>query len=182
MACVLFLIGTVNTPHMKCLKMIPLFLLALAGFRCATSQQAQQADAGKVKQLIADRNYVFQVQTVLPMSGRTRQMQGDGYDVTVSRDTVNSFLPYFGRAYSAPMDPSKGGIQFISQQFEYDEKPGRSGGWDITIKPKDVQDVQQFFLTVSENGYASLQVTSTNRQPISYNGIITERRPRKSKK
>ncbi|WP_162946251.1 DUF4251 domain-containing protein [Chitinophaga barathri] len=167
---------------MKWLKTIPVLVLVFAGFQCTTSQQAAQSGSGKTKQLIEDQNYVFQVQTVLPMSGRTRQVSGDGWDVTVSKDTVNSFLPYFGRAYSAPMDPSKGGIQFISQQFDYDVQPGNKGGWNITIKPKDVQDVQQLMLSVSEDGYANLQVTSTNRQPISFNGIVTERRPRKSKK
>ncbi|MBO9151709.1 DUF4251 domain-containing protein [Chitinophaga sp. GCM10012297] len=168
---------------MKWLKLIPLCAIVLAGFGCSGTQQAASADSPeKIKQLIESRNYVFQVQAVLPMSGRTRQVTGDNYDVTVSKDTINSFLPYFGRAYSAPINPSQGGIQFISQQFEYDEKPGRNGGWDIVIKPKDVQDVQQFSLSVSDNGYASLQVTSTNRQPISYNGVITEKRPRKNKK
>ena len=168
---------------MKWLKLIPLCLIVLASLQCSTAQQAASSSTPeKIKQLIENRNYVFEVRTVLPMSGRTRQVAGDGYDLVVSPDTVNSYLPYFGRAYSAPMNPSDGGFQFISQQFEYSSTPGNKGGWDIVIKPQDVRDVQQFSLSVSENGYASLQVTSTNRQPISYNGIITEKRPRKNRK
>ena len=31
-------------------------------------------------------------------------------------------------------------------------------------------------LDVSSDGYASLQVTSNNRQPISFNGYVTERK------
>lgn len=170
---------------MKYIKTIPVLLLLLtlgAGLSAQTTKEkAKQAKANKVKELISNHNYVFQAQTVFPMSGRTRQIAGEGYDVTVSKDTVNSYLPYFGRAYSAPIDPSKGGIQFISKDFEYNEAPGKKGGWDITIKPKDIQDVQQLFLSVSEDGYASLQVTSTNRQPISFNGTIVEKRVRKKK-
>lgn len=169
---------------MKVLRAIPILLLVAAAFLPAAAQNKAQVKASKgdqVKGLIQSRNYVFQAQSVFPMRGRTRQISGEGYDVAVSKDTVNSYLPYFGRAYTAPIDPSKGGIQFISKDFEYTEKPGKRGGWDITIKPKDVRDVQQLFLSVSEDGYASLQVTSTNRQPISFNGVITEKRSRKKK-
>lgn len=168
---------------MKLLKTIPVLLLIMAGFLEATAQskQVKASKGDKIRELIQARNYVFQVQSVFPMRGRTRQISGEGYDVAVSKDTVNSYLPYFGRAYSAPIDPSRGGIQFISKDFEYTEKPGKRGGWDIIIKPRDVQDVQQLSLSVSEDGYASLQVTSTNRQPISFNGIVTEKRSRKKK-
>lgn len=170
---------------MKYIKTIPVLLLLLVlgvGLFAQTSVKPKESEkAKKIKELISSRNYQFQAQTVFPMSGRTRQIAGEGYDVSVSKDTVNSYLPYFGRAYAAPIDPSKGGIQFISKDFEYTEAPGKKGGWDITIKPKDVRDVQQFFLSVSEDGYASLQVTSTNRQPISFNGIIAEKRSRKKK-
>ncbi|MRG45113.1 DUF4251 domain-containing protein [Chitinophaga sp. SYP-B3965] len=170
---------------MKYIKTIPVLLLLLilgGGSFAQTSAKPKESEkAKKIKELISNRNYVFQAQTVFPMSGRTRQITGEGYDVTVSKDTVNSYLPYFGRAYSAPIDPSKSGLQFISKNFEYTEAPGKKGGWDITIKPKDIQDVQQLFLSVSTDGYASLQVTSTNRQAISFNGTIVEKRVRKKK-
>lgn len=170
---------------MKYIKTIPVLLLLLilgAGSFAQTSVKPKESEkAKKIKELISSRNYVFQAQTVFPMSGRTRQIAGEGYDVSVSKDTVNSYLPYFGRAFSAPIDPSKGGIQFISKSFEYTEAPGKKGGWDITIKPKDIRDVQQLFFSVSEDGYASLQVTSTNRQAISFNGVIVEKRVRKKK-
>jgi hypothetical protein len=87
-------------------------------------------------------------------------------------DSIVSFLPYFGRAYSAPLDPTKGGIQFTSTDFEYDQTARNKGGWIINIKPRDVQDVRQLTLTVTQSGSASLQVISTNRQGISFNGRI----------
>ena len=106
------------------------------------------------------------------MSGRTRQLTSD-YDVKVTKAQVVSYLPYFGRAYSAPIDPSQGGIQFTSKDFDYTTTPRKKGGWDIQLKPKDYRDVQQMSLSITEDGYASLQVTSTNRQLISFTGYIT---------
>lgn len=149
---------------------------------CCISAVALGQDRDKTPGLISSRNYVFNAQTVLPMSGRTRQISADGYDLTVTRDTINAYLPYFGRAFSAPVDPSRGGIQFVSADFEYTEEAGKNGGWEITIKPKDATGVQQLYLSVSEDGYASLRVISTNRQPISFNGVIAEKAVRKKKK
>ncbi|GEP97163.1 DUF4251 domain-containing protein [Chitinophaga cymbidii] len=168
---------------MKIIRSIFVLLIVAAAIPACSPTQSQQIgqgmDEGTVSRLIADRKYVFQAQTVFPMRGRSRQITGDGYDVYVSKDTVISYLPYFGRAYNAPMDPSQGGIQFTSTNFEYKEENGKDGGWNITIKPNDARDVQQFYLTVSKDGYASLQVTSTNRQPISFNGVVREKRNRR---
>ncbi|MDH7463599.1 DUF4251 domain-containing protein [Chitinophagaceae bacterium 26-R-25] len=133
-----------------------------------------------IKALIDSQNYVFKAQSAMPMSGATRQLNYE-YDVKVSKDTINSYLPYYGRAYTAPMDPTQGGIHFISKDFEYTVTPGKKQGWDIVIKPKDVQDVQMMSLSVSSEGYATLQVTSSSKQPISFNGIIVERKTKKKK-
>jgi len=141
----------------------------------------QEKKQAAIKALIDSQNYVFKAQSAMPMSGTTRQLNYD-YDLKVSKDTINSYLPYYGRAYTAPMDPTQGGIHFISKDFEYTVTPGKKQGWDIVIKPKDVQDVQMMSLSVSSDGYATLQVTSTSKQPISFNGIITEKKTKKKKK
>ena len=40
------------------------------------------------------------------------------------------------------------------------------------MKPKNDNDVRELYLTAFTNGNASLQVTSNNRQNISFNGYI----------
>jgi hypothetical protein len=126
----------------------------------------------KVTELIVNQHYTFKAQTTTPLSGRLRQLTSD-YDLQVSKDVIISQLPYFGRAYSAPINPSDGGIQFTSKDFEYTLTDKKKGGWDVTIKFKDVKDVQQMQLSIFNNGTASLQVTSNNRQAISFSGYIT---------
>ena len=136
---------------------------------------AQDLEKGKLKELVQNKNFVFKAQTASPMSGTIRQLTGE-YDVRVIGDSIVSFLPYFGRAYTAPMPGQSGGIQFTSTGFAYKTKERKKGGWEITILPKNAGDVRQMFLTVSEKGYATLQVTTNNRQPISFSGYIVERK------
>lgn len=135
---------------------------------------AQDLDKSVVQNFIKSKEFVFKAQTVLPMTGMSRQLTSE-YDVRFLGDSVVAYLPYFGRAYSAGYGEG-GGIDFTSTKFEYKVKERKKGGWDITIKPQDAKDVQTLIFTVSENGYASLQVTSNNRQPISYNGYVMERK------
>jgi hypothetical protein len=109
------------------------------------------------------------------LGGRFRQLNTSEYDLRIAGDSVISYLPYFGRAYSAPLDPSKSGIQFTSTNFKYEQSPRKKGGWNILIEPKDANDVRQLTLLVTESGSASLQVISNNRQSISFNGYVAEK-------
>jgi hypothetical protein len=81
----------------------------------------------------------------------------------------------------APTDPTEGGIKFKTTRFDYKAKTNKKGGWDILIVTKDknisdMRDVQSLRLSITSTGYASLNVTSTNRDPISFDGYIEERR------
>lgn len=142
---------------------------------CSVGAQAPKGDKkNAVKSMVDSKDYVFKADYVIPMRGTSRSLTSD-YDLAVSKDTVKAYLPFFGRAYTAPMDPTQGGIKFTSTDFDYQTKEKKKGGWQVTIEPKDAADVRQLMLDISENGYASLRVTSNNREAISFNGYIKER-------
>lgn len=162
-------------------KVLLIFLIALASFKTNLGQETN-ADKSKnenteIQNLISSKNYVFVAQTALPIGSRAINLT-TAYDLRVLGDTVVSELPYFGRAFVAPMNPSEGGIRFTSTDFNYTVKDRKKGGWDIAILPKDAKDVRQMLLSVTESGYGSLQVISNNRQQISYNGYLMERKGR----
>jgi len=135
---------------------------------------AQELDKAAVKTLIDSKNFTFKAQTVMPMTGGSRQLTSE-YDVRFLGDSVVAYLPYFGRSYTATYG-GEGGIDFTSTEFEYKAKPRKKGGWDVTIRPKDAKDTRELNFTISESGHTSLQVTSNNRQPISYYGYIVARK------
>jgi len=136
---------------------------------CSSTKPAVKLNAGDIKDMVNNKNFVFIANRVNPLRGRSRQLTTQ-YDVRVKNDSLQSFLPYFGRAYQAPMDPSEGGIQFTSTNFSYEVTENK--GWDVIIKPHDYNEVQQFLFKIFENGNATLNVTSTNRDPITFNGYV----------
>jgi len=147
------------------------FLMTLV-VHTATAQKQPSAKAIAVKNAVDSQRYIFHAENVLPLRGSQRFLTS-GYDVTVTKDSVISYLPYFGRAYSAPLN-NEGGIQFTSTNFTYAATTRKKGGWEITISTKDAGDVRQLLLTIFENGTASLNVTSNNRDPISFSGTVTK--------
>ncbi|HTD98271.1 MAG TPA: DUF4251 domain-containing protein [Mucilaginibacter sp.] len=165
---------------MKTLRNIFLLLLIVsAGSNAANAQtskkEKQAAKEANVKSSIEAQRYTFMADFVLPQRGGGRQLTSD-YDLRVTKDSVIAYLPYFGRAYfDVPYNPTDGGIKFTSTKFEYKVTPKKKGGWEITINPKDARNTSRLVLNVSTDGYASLSVTSVNRDFITFDGYLKER-------
>jgi hypothetical protein len=163
--------NTINVRYRKAMGML-MIMIASAGLLQAQDQQKDKDLL--LKDLIASKQYIFNAESVLPSTGRLRLLNS-GERLEIFGDSLTVDLPYFGRAYSAPIDPSNGGFHFTSADYEYTLKEKKKGGWNILIKPKDNRDVQQLILDISSESMASLQVISNNRQSISFNGHIKER-------
>lgn len=150
-------------------------VVALPGRAQTSKQQKQDEKAEKLKQLISSQNFVFQATYMFPMGGGQIYLTSP-YDVTISRDTVTSFLPYFGVAYmSTGYGSNDNGIKFTSTKFDYQVQNLKKGGYRITIKPRDVTNVTQMFLEAYPGGYANLSVISVNRQQIRFEGNVADR-------
>lgn len=131
----------------------------------------EKHEAAAIQSAITNHQFYFLAQYVLPIGGQQKYLT-PGYDMRISHDSLSAYLPYFGRAYAAPIDPSDGGINFTSTKFNYKMENRKKGGWNISITPKDARDVRQLYLSVFEDGTATLQVISNNKQTISYTGYI----------
>jgi len=139
----------------------------------ACSLQLQAQDSTKVQKLLAAQRYVYYANSANPQTGGSRQLS-DGYTLTITPEKIVAYLPYFGIAYSAPLDREKAGIEFNTTDFTYTSKPGKKGRTEILIIPKNIKaDVREMNLTIFPDGNASLFVSSNQRQSISFEGEIT---------
>jgi hypothetical protein len=162
---------------MKTLKIILIFLLiAGAGLNIVNAQSSSKdkktTKVAAIKKNVESKRYTFLANYVLPQRGGGRQLTSE-YDLRVTPDSVISFLPYFGRAYfDVPYGGGDGGIKFTSTKFSYEVKEKKKGGWEITIIPSDVKNLNRLFLSISSDGYASLSVNSANRDFITFDGYL----------
>jgi len=121
--------------------------------------------------LLDNKQFTFQPTNMLPLRGTLKQLD-PVYFLKLRGDSLISYLPYFGRAYSAPLNPEDAGYNFTSTKFSYAVKAGKKNSYEITIATKDKTNNINIILTAYDNGSADLRVNSTDKQPISYNGYI----------
>jgi hypothetical protein len=150
-------------------------IIILSASNSISAQETKQAKEEKkeahIKSLIDQQHYSFEAQTAIPIGMRTRQLT-PGYKLSVRKDTVEAYLPYYGKAYTATIGSSDGGINFKTTDFTYTSTPAKKGGWNITINLKKAGDTRQIMLWISSAGYGSLQVISNNKQSISFSGYV----------
>ena len=159
-----------------------LILLSSLSFLVGAEGQTKQADKeSATRDLVESKRFVFTVQSISPLRGGSRQATST-WDLTIKPDSLVSYLPYFGRAFAASMDPTQNGLNFTSTDFQYSMQRAKKNGWNITILPKDANDVQKMTLSIGSTGYGTLQVVSNNRDPISFYGYIGAARQKGGKK
>ena len=92
---------------------IALIILFTSLISCGASQSAAEK-AKKAKQIdaqIENLDFRFIANHAYPIGYPSIPLTSE-YDVTVMPDTIKAYLPFFGRAYRAPMNSSEGGIKF----------------------------------------------------------------------
>lgn len=123
-----------------------------------------------VKAIIESKTFVFDVTTVNPMRGRTVNPT-TAYDVRITKDSIYSYLPYFGVAYSTSYGGTDSPMIF-SEPFESCDFEKTKKGYEVSTVVKNSNDRLEYNFHITETGSTSLVVTSSNRQSISYNGYL----------
>lgn len=157
-------------------KLLPIILtsafITLFFVNCKTSESvSHEEEIAEITNKIDSANYIFHPQTALPMRGRAVDLNYD-FSLKVTPDTINSYLPYFGRAFTAPVSSTEGGITFVSTDFDYKISDEKKGTWDVVIETKDTPQRYKLFLKIGNTGYTTLTVQENNREPITFYGKI----------
>ena len=139
---------------------------------CTATRHDKKLTPTELQNLIQNQRFFFTAESVTPLRGNIKILTSP-YDVTVKKDTLVSFLPYFGRAYQAPINPTDVGVQLTSTKFEYSVMPAKKNSWEVKIVPKDNTDIRELTFNIYNDGSASLNILSNFRDAISYRGRIS---------
>ena len=148
-------------------KTVIAFICLITGSMAANAQQTENATTT----LLKAREYTFTAQSYSSTTVSMRQLTDD-YSVRIKKDSVIGTLPYYGQSYNAQINVTDGGLKFTSAKFEYAFVEKKKGKCEITIRPKDDRTVQVMYLTVFSDASAELQVSSTNREPMTFYGYV----------
>ena len=104
-----------------------------------------------------------------------------GYDIIIENKEMKVNLPYFGRTYNPSRDPDQSGFFFTSKEYTIIVKEGKKGAKTLTVKPKDVNNVDAIYIEISGNGKCFVSIDANDRQPISYSGYLMKNEIKKEK-
>ena len=144
-------------------------LVMIVGCATAEERAARAAEQAKaVKAALQERNYQIAVNRMYPSRGASKTVSY-GYSVEVRNDSLISYLPYFGRAYSVPYGGGNG-LNFSAPINNYQESQLKSNQRRIEIDVKNDEDTYHYTLDIFDNGSTSIDVQSRQREPISFSG------------
>src|SRR5690554_346746 len=132
--------------------------------------ERQEKKKEQIKAGIENRTFIFRPTHALPLGGGSISLNYS-FDAEVKGDTLVSYLPFYGVAYRVEYGGRNGGFDFTQPITEY-ESGQDDNGYNINLEVKNKMDHLTFNFHISELGYATLNITSTNRQAITFYGHI----------
>jgi hypothetical protein len=142
--------------------------------RKSARQENKAAEFEQVASLIESGEYHYSVRSATPTGGKTIQITSD-YQLAAKEGIYNAYLPFFGRAYTAPYGGG-GGIEFKGEPENLKvERNDSKYSITVSFEIEGENDRYNVHLEVSSGGYGTMVINSRNRASISYYGKITAR-------
>ncbi|MBT8302264.1 MAG: DUF4251 domain-containing protein [Maribacter sp.] len=138
-------------------------------------EKAEKALAAynEFKSLVDSGSYIFKADWVTTAKGRSINIQSGNYHLKVEDGKAEGSLPYFGVSQSAGYGQAAG-IAFNADTRDYKVKYNdkkRRATINMNIDAKD--EKLQIIMNASAGG-SSISVSSSRRNSIRYNGMITK--------
>jgi len=159
-------------------NLVPLLaiLLFLTGCSVTSSSAKKEQKAARYEQtaaLIESGTYQYTARSASPSGGRTIQITST-YTFEVKDGIYKAYLPYYGRAQSASYG-GNGGVEFEGEPANLSvSRDDKKQNITVKFQIKNKDETYDCLLVVTASGNATLTVTSSRRQVISYYGAVAE--------
>ena len=147
-------------------------LLAGQSLYAQSKKEKREQKANEVKELIDSKRFTIDVNRAIPMGGRSLNLTSP-YSLEMRGDSVISYLPYFGRAYSAPYGDR---LRFEESITDYQCSFNKKGTAQIQFRTRSDDDTFAFSVQVFSNGSATINVTPVNKQNITFYGELAPKK------
>ncbi|MET3025670.1 DUF4251 domain-containing protein [Flavobacterium sp. UW10123] len=133
-------------------------------------QERELKQQNEIKALIDSQDFVFEAQKTTPQGGRLIQLDYNTYFLKFKTDNTTCDLPFFGRGYNVGYN-TDGGIKFEGKP-ENIRVESKKNNTILKATVRGASDVYDLTFSIFYNGNTTLSVSSNNRGPISYDGVI----------
>ena len=148
-------------------------LLSGCGILNSETREERAAREAREAQMVNDNlkagDFRIDIDRMYPLRGGSKHVSN--YSLSLKDGVLNSHLPYIGQAWRVPYGGGHA-LNFSAEIGGYDVVRTRNEGYEVRIYVKTDEDQHVYTLTVFDNGRASLDVQSQNRERISFSGIM----------
>lgn len=149
-----------------------LFMVSCGSLHNSQEKITAEQKSAQIQDSIHARTFTVEFNYVNPMRMPPHYLT-TAYTLRLRGDSLVSELPYFGRAYRAnPADNDRSPLSFSGRVGEARTIKGKKNDYTITLKTKNGIELLEYTLNLFSNGQAYLSVSSSDREPISFNGAI----------
>lgn len=158
---------------MKILSVILLgiLLITVSGFQPGERKLRKLQKEREMLELLESGEFRFVARSARSSLGNFNNLSSN-YDLVFDSLNIKAFLPYYGRAFSAPYN-NEGGVKFDLKadkiEKHWDKKKKR---YMVATEVSDTRDSYSIHMAASLSGYADVQINFRNRELISYYGTI----------
>ena len=148
-------------------------LLSGCGILNSETREERAAREAREARMVNDNlkagDFRIDIDRMYPLRGGSKHVTN--YSLSLKDGVQTSHHPHTRRAGRVP---SGGGhaLNFSAEIGGYDVVRTRNEGYEVRIYVKTDEDQHVYTLTVFDNGRASLDVQSQNRERISFSGIM----------
>ena len=138
------------------------------------TSEEKKANERALHEAIEKRDFHIDVNHIIPGSGIPRTLSS-GFTLDIRNENVKSHLPYEGIVTSVPFGGGEGLI-FESKIEKYESTFDSKGRTNIEFQTKTKEDLYVYRIQIYPEGKTSINVTSNNKQAISFKGNAVPRR------
>ena len=155
--------------------LLPVLLMWLIS--CGSGKKAGYTrinDYEELREVVYNGELEIENQWAHPVTGNMIDLISNPNYIRIKNDSVDLFLPYFGvRHMGGDYGGRDGGIKFkgVAEDLEISEAEDESK-IEIEFKAEEGTENYDFRITLFPNGNSSTYVTSSERNSISYRGIV----------
>ena len=154
---------------------LPLLAAVLTVSACGVlsgeTREEKAAREAREARMVVDNlqngDFRIDIDRMYPLRGTSQHVSN--YSVSVKDGVLDSHLPFIGQAWRVPYGGGHA-LNFKADIGSYKVVQTRKDGYEVRIYVKTDEDEHLYLLTVFNNGRASLDVQSGNRDRISYSG------------
>ena len=150
-----------------------LLTVSSCGVLSSETREERVLREAREAQMVVDNlsagNFTIDIDRMYPIRGTSQHVTT--YSVSVKDGVLDSHLPYIGQAWRVPYGGGHA-LNFKAPVGTYNVVQTRKDGYEVRIYVKTDEDQHIYLLTVFNNGRASLEVQSQNRERISYSGVM----------